>query len=58
MLQMLIELKKVGLLACMVIKKCRYWPAMVPGDEFSSTFNKAPVGVLLVILGVLMLNSD
>jgi hypothetical protein len=52
-LRALIELKKVGLFACAVIKKRRYWPAMVPGDEMSQAFDNANVGTLMAISGVL-----
>jgi hypothetical protein len=52
-LQALIELKKVGPFACAVIKKRRYWPAMVPGDKMSQAFDNANVGSLMAILGVL-----
>jgi hypothetical protein len=52
-LQAMIELKKVGLFVCGVIKKRRYWPAMVPGDEMSQAFDDANVGSLMAISGVL-----
>jgi len=52
-LRALIELKKVGLFACAVIKKRRYWPAMVPGDEMTEAFNDANVGDSVAISGVL-----
>ena len=32
-LQAIVELKKRGLFAAALIKKCRYWPKYVPGDE-------------------------
>ncbi len=47
------QAEEVGLFACMVIKKCRYWPAMVPGDEFLLAFNEAQVGASMAIAGVL-----
>ena len=28
----LVALKKAGIFACAVIKKCRYWPYLVPGE--------------------------
>ena len=43
-LWVLIELKKVGLFASAVIKKRRFWPAMVPGDEMTEAFANANVG--------------
>lgn len=52
-LRALIELKKVGLFACAVIKKRRYWPAMVPGGEMTEAFNDANVGASMAISGVL-----
>jgi hypothetical protein len=53
MLQALIELKKVGLFSCAVIKKRRYWSAMVPGDKMTEAFDDANVGTLMAIFGVL-----
>ena len=52
-LRALIELKKVGLFACAVIKKRRFWPAMVPGDEMTEAFADANVGTSMAISGVL-----
>jgi hypothetical protein len=52
-LRALIELKKVGLFACAVIKKRRYWPAMVPGGEMTEAFNDANIGASMAISGVL-----
>ena len=52
-LRALIELKKVGLFACAVIKKRRFWPAMVLGDEMTEAFADANVGTLMAISGVL-----
>ncbi len=40
----LIELKKVSLLPCAVIKKRRFWPAMVPGDEMTEHLLEANAG--------------
>ncbi len=48
-LRALIELKKVGLFACVVIKKRRYWPAIVPGDKMSQAFNDANIGLSMAI---------
>ena len=50
-LKSLVELKKVGIFACAVIKKRRYWPAYVPGDAMTQTFAEASVGDLLAISG-------
>ncbi len=52
-LRALIELKKVGLFACAVIKKRRIWPAMVPGDEMTERLMEGNVGNAFVISGVL-----
>ena len=52
-LRALIELKKVGLFACAVIKKRRFWPAMVPGDEMTEHLSEANVGDAMSISGVL-----
>jgi hypothetical protein len=32
-LQCLVELKKIGVFASAVIKKRRYWPKYVPGEQ-------------------------
>ncbi len=40
----LVELKKVGLFACAIIKKCRYWPAYVPSNAMIEAFAEAQVG--------------
>ncbi len=37
-LKALIQLKKVGMFACVVIKKRRYWPAFVPGEAINREF--------------------
>jgi hypothetical protein len=52
-LQALIKLKKVGLFACAVIKKRRYWSAMVPGEEMSQALDEANVGTSMAISGML-----
>jgi hypothetical protein len=49
----LVELKKVGLFTCAVIKKRRFCPAMVPGEAFLEAFEGKKVGTLMAILGVL-----
>jgi hypothetical protein len=52
-LKALVELKKVGMFACAVIKKRRYWPAMVPGDAMTDAFDEAQVRDSRAISGVL-----
>ena len=52
-LKALVELKQVSLFACTVIKKRRYWPAMVPGDTMMEAFNEVQVGDSMAISGVL-----
>jgi hypothetical protein len=52
-LKALIELKKVGLFACMVIKKHRHWPLLVPGNAMTEAANEVQVGDLMAISGVL-----
>jgi hypothetical protein len=44
-LKSLVELKKVGIFACAVIKKRRYWPAFVPGEAVNRQFNNLGLGV-------------
>ncbi len=44
-LKALVELKKVGLFACAVIKRRRYWPAYVPGEAFNAQFTDLGMGV-------------
>jgi hypothetical protein len=52
-LKALVELKKVGLFACAMIEKRRYWPAKVPGDAMTDAFDEAQVGDSRAISGVL-----
>jgi hypothetical protein len=52
-LKALIKLKKVGLFACTVIKRRRYWSSMVPGDGMTEASNEAQVGDSMAISGVL-----
>jgi len=52
-LKALVELKKVGMFACAVIKKRRYWPAMVPSNAMMEAFNKVQIGDSRAISGVL-----
>jgi hypothetical protein len=40
----LIELRKVGVFAAAVIKKQRYWPKYIQGDEIAAHFEGKPVG--------------
>ncbi len=44
MLHALIELKKEGMFAAALIKKQRYWPALVPGDYIVAYFKDKSVG--------------
>jgi hypothetical protein len=44
-LKSLVELKKVGIFACAVIKKRRYWPAFVPGEAINRQFDNLGLGV-------------
>ena len=52
-LKALVELKKVGLFACAMIEKRRYWPAKVPGDAMTDAFDEAQVRDSRAISGVL-----
>ena len=40
----LIQLRKVGVFASAVIKKRRYWPKFVPGDQIENDFDNKQVG--------------
>jgi hypothetical protein len=44
-LKALVQLKKVGMFACTVIKKRRYWPALVPGEAISREFDNLELKV-------------
>ena len=44
-LKSLVELKKVGIFACAMIKKCQYWPAFVPGEAINRQFDNLGLGV-------------
>jgi hypothetical protein len=39
-LQALVELQKVGVFAGALIKKCCFWPALVPGDVIDRYFDQ------------------
>ena len=52
-LQALVELKKKGLFAAALIKKCRYWPKYVPGDEIIAHFDNKNVGDVDTIKGTM-----
>ena len=52
-LQAIVELKKQGLFAAALIKKCRYWPKHVPGDEIIAHFNDKEVGAVDAIKGTM-----
>ena len=43
-LKAIVELKKKGLFAAALIKKRRYWPKYIPGDEIIQHFTDKPVG--------------
>ncbi len=43
-LKALVELRKVGIFAAAVIKKRRYWPKYIRGDEIAAHFEGKPVG--------------
>ncbi len=49
----IVELKKEGLFAGGLIKKRRYWPALVPSFTISQYFNTKSVGEMDVIIGKL-----
>ena len=40
----LIVLKKMGVFSTALIKKIRYWPRYVKGEEIKAHFEDAPVG--------------
>ena len=44
-LKALVQLKKVGMFACAVIKKRRYWPAFVPGEAIIREFDRLELKV-------------
>jgi hypothetical protein len=54
-LKALVQLKKVGMFACAVIKKHRYWPAFVPGEAINRELDnlELKVGDSLAITGKL-----
>ncbi len=54
-LKALVQLKKVGMFACAVIKKLWYWSAFVPGEAISREFDnlELKVGDSLAIFGKL-----
>ena len=43
-LKAIVELNKKGLFAAALIKKRRYWPKYIPGDEIIQHFTDKPVG--------------
>ena len=53
MLKALVELKKKGVFAHALIKKHRYWPRHVPGDDIIMHFTNEEVGKADAIKGVL-----
>ena len=52
-LQAVVELMKKGLFAAALIKKCRYWPKYVPGDEIIACFDNKNVGAINAIRGTM-----
>ena len=52
-LQAIVELKKRGLFVVALIKKCRYWPKYVPGDEIIAHFDNKDVGDVDAIKGTM-----
>ena len=50
-LQALVELEKIGLFAVALIKKHRYWPKYVPGNEIIAHFDNKYVGDVDAIKG-------
>ena len=52
-LQALVELKKLGVYAAAVIKKRRYWPKYVKGNEMESFMANKEIGDVGVWQGVL-----
>ena len=50
-LNALTELKKMGVFACALIKKRRYWPALVPGDAMDQHIGQLNVGESAAISG-------
>jgi hypothetical protein len=42
--QGLVELKKIGVFASAVIKKCRYWPKYAPGDSINDRMKEKEIG--------------
>jgi hypothetical protein len=49
----LVELRRLGLYACALIKKRRYWPTHVPGNVINAEMQSAEVGETRAISGVL-----
>ena len=52
-LQALVKLKKNGLFAATLIKKCRYWPKSVPGNKIIAHFDNKNVGDINAIKGTM-----
>ena len=52
-LQAIVKLKKRGLFAVALIKKCRYWPKYVPGNEIIAHFDNKDVGDVDTIEGTM-----
>ena len=52
-LRALIELRKNGIYASAVVKKRRYWPALIPGGKFDEKFKDMEVGATASLRGEL-----
>ncbi len=47
----IIELKKHGVYACALIKKRRFWPTIIPGDEIDHHMEESEVGTCKAMKG-------
>ena len=52
-LQATVELRKKGLFASALIKKCRYWPKYIPGDSILAHFAEKGIGESDALQGML-----
>jgi hypothetical protein len=53
-LQGLVELKKIGVFASAVIKKRRYWPKYVPGEQIDDRMKEKEIGDVDALNGTLL----
>jgi hypothetical protein len=51
-LQRLVELKKIGIFASAVIKKWRYWPKYVPGEQIDDQMKEKDIGDVNALNGI------